>query len=421
MSDPDWLKQGLTYVDLESSSDCPFCQRDTLTKALVESIESYFGPDYQKGIATLTALKNEYGGIIAKYKGMIDDYKKERLPEDQKKNIDLLCEVLRGNITENLARIKNKIDRPAIAMELNSSKESLDNINNLIKEINKEIDDFNNKMQDENSALKALGRDFWHTMRRGYNSTIEIWNGQNELVERDISQLDKTIKSNVDEILKQNDIIQENQKKVVNIEDATNSINQHLTDFGIADFKITKSSEVENSYVIARGEQEEQIFNTLSEGEKNVISFLYFVEHCKGRETEDDIKQKIVVIDDPISSLSHMYIFNMAQLINKTFFRKENSIQVFVLTHSLYFFNAILRIVGRKKHEFFRVTKNETSTVECMKNDEVQNEYQAYWSVVRNANGYNKFLMANAMRNIIEFSFLKKVLFINCAILNIYI
>jgi wobble nucleotide-excising tRNase len=46
------------------------------------------------------------------------------------------------------------------------------------------------------------------------------------------------------------------------------------------------------------------------------------VELCKGKESEtEEIQNKIVVIDDPISSLSHNYIFNVAQLIKNVIMR----------------------------------------------------------------------------------------------------
>ncbi len=86
------------------------------------------------------------------------------------------------------------------------------------------------------------------------------------------------------------------------------------------------------------------ILVTLSEGEKMIISFLYFMELCKGKENEQEVltkEDKIIVIDDPISSLSHTYIFNISMLIKKYFFNKNK--QVFVLTHSLYFFHELIR------------------------------------------------------------------------------
>ena len=153
----------------------------------------------------------------------------------------------------------------------------------------------------------------------------------------------------------------------------------------------------------------------MSEGEKTVISFLYFVELCKGRINQTDTKQKIVVIDDPISSLSHMYVFNIAQLIKRNFTKLKNSdfIQCFILTHSLYFFHELVDVrlarnsdENKKNHQkFFRIYKGDKSAIKTMAHDEIRNDYEVYWDVVKNASHENMPLVANAMRNIIEHFF----------------
>ncbi|EMM97691.1 AAA domain protein [Leptospira interrogans serovar Zanoni str. LT2156] len=71
-----------------------------------------------------------------------------------------------------------------------------------------------------------------------------------------------------------------------------------------------------------------------------IISFLYFIELCKGKiSTTSIVTKKIIIIDDPISSLSHIYVFNIGQLIKKYFTNPNSDYeQIFILTHSLYFF-----------------------------------------------------------------------------------
>ena len=75
----------------------------------------------------------------------------------------------------------------------------------------------------------------------------------------------------------QRSIIAANQKDVVNIDEAITHINNNLQSIGITDFHIVKC-EGESAYRISRAEEgEERVFNTLSEGEKMLISFLYFI------------------------------------------------------------------------------------------------------------------------------------------------
>ncbi len=164
-------------------------------------------------------------------------------------------------------------------------------------------------------------------------------------------------------------------------------------------------------------EQDDAVFKSLSEGEKTIISFLYFVELCRGKENQDETKQKIIVIDDPISSLSHIYIFNVAQLIREYFINGNQTefLQCFVLTHSLYFFHELVRVSKGKYLKLFRVTKQTTSKIEEMEHNEIQNEYEVYWHIVNTASQENMPLAANAMRNIIEhfFGFIEQANSIN--------
>ncbi|MGE1076209.1 AAA family ATPase [Pseudomonas fragariae (ex Marin et al. 2024)] len=155
--------------------------------------------------------------------------------------------------------------------------------------------------------------------------------------------------------------------------------------------------------------EKKNAFHSLSEGEKTVISFLYFVELCKGQKTASAVPlDKIVVIDDPISSLSHIYVFNIGQLIKRIFINSSTYKQVFVLTHSLYFFYELTLTNKEQRDEkqhLFRVVKNGAgSSITPMRYEEIQNDYQSYWSLVKDP-ATPPALIANCMRNIIEYFF----------------
>lgn len=152
----------------------------------------------------------------------------------------------------------------------------------------------------------------------------------------------------------------------------------------------------------------------MSEGEKTVISFLYFIELCKGEKTAGSSpNKKIVVIDDPISSLSHIYVFNIGKLIKKTFFNSSKYEQVIVFTHSLYFFYELTHTNKVKRdmtQNLYRVVKNsDGSSILNMKYEEIQNDYQTYWTMIKDSST-PPALLANCMRNIVEyfFSFVQK-------------
>lgn len=198
---------------------------------------------------------------------------------------------------------------------------------------------------------------------------------------------------------------------MVNIQDAINAINSELILFGLDGFSIVPAGEKE--YKLKRPNEDIAKFETLSEGEKTVISFLYFLELCKGKENSDEVvTDKIVVIDDPISSLSHMYVFNVAQLIRKNFFNDNKYKQVFILTHNLYFFHEVLYKQKKENCKLFRLCRSEFSQISEMKPEEIQNEYQSYWQILKDhdQSKATDTILANAMRNILEnfFGFIEK-------------
>jgi len=136
------------------------------------------------------------------------------------------------------------------------------------------------------------------------------------------------------------------------------------------------------------------------------------MELCKGRERKEEVeKDKIVVIDDPVSSLSHVYIFNLSHWIKRYFFDKGYK-EIFVLTHSLYFFH---ELIGLSKNKgLFRIIKssNQGTEINPMQQNEIMNEYESYWQTIKDHDKKktSDALLANSMRNILEhfFGFLGK-------------
>ncbi len=72
----------------------------------------------------------------------------------------------------------------------------------------------------------------------------------------------------------------------------------------------------------------------ISEGEKTAIAFAYFCIHLTGQDFT--IKDGIVVIDDPISSLDSGLLFKVCAAIKK---QMRNAGQLVILTHNFDFFN----------------------------------------------------------------------------------
>lgn len=420
LKNSDWVNQGLQYLNNQNMPAlCPFCQQEIDKNHILAELKSCFDKTYEEDKENLKKLSIKYENQVNK----IVEYKEfENL--DLIKNFSdsykILLTKLKNVLDKNISFIKQKINEPSKSIILKDFTSELNSVNNIINQANKKIKEFNEKIDKKDEALIKLKDLFWQNLRLEYDtvlSNFETEKKQNEKSQK-LLKGEKIVLQN--QINEQDDIINKQSRNVANIDEAIKNINAGLLDLGIDSFKIEKYSSDDDLYKLTRAEQsEENIFESLSEGEKMIISFLYFIEECKGKQkAQDSEKQKIIVIDDPISSLSHIYVFNIAELIKNIFLNKnlDNWEQVFILTHSLYFF---YELIGQKKFslndispeeqarfpKLFRIMKSQNgSYLVEMKANEIQNDYQMYWSVINNKDN-QPALIANCMRNIIDYFF----------------
>lgn len=409
LGNADWVKQGLIYlpedVD-ENGKSCPFCQEHTITLKFAASIRKYFDDTYQQQIDNLIALREKY--ISASEKLLdINTLITHSFAQSRKESLSIKHQALIAILSSNLAKIEQKIKSPKEPQVLVSSIEARADLNNEVTAINEEITAYNNRLKNRDAALGILKNEFWALMRWQYDQTFVRFEADRQLANNKLQTLEDEILKIDSEIADAKRQIALAQKETVNVDAAVDAINAGLLDLGIDGFKISKHSE--NLYRVVRTGESTHAFHTLSEGEKMMISFLYFCELCKGKlSVEDTHTQSIVVIDDPISSLSHIFVFNVGQLIRSIFFKSESFSQIFVFTHSLYFFYELTDTNHERRKEnqkLFRIIKTDTgSSIQDMKYEEIQNDYQAYWTVI-NDSTQPPALIANCMRNIVEYFF----------------
>lgn len=426
LGNSDWVKSGLKFLPEEpivENKECPFCQEKTISSDLIQNIKNYFDASYESDINSIKNFLEQYSQAIEQIpnKTTFEDNPKF---ESFKKDFEIKFNAFSQIVESNRKKIDEKIKKPSISQTLEDSTKSLEDINEIISKINASIKEHNDKIDKKATVKAEIKKTFWQIMRWDYDQTISSYLSDKSTSKTKTDSLNTTIKDFGKTILEQRSIISEQQKQTVNIEKAIANINDGLIDLGINDFKIENHEE--NLYKIVRGENKERVFRSLSEGEKMIISFLYFIEMCRGKQDATETgKKKIIVIDDPISSLSHIYVFNIGRLIKNEFFGKKETKkdeatgekvnvwnykyeQIFILTHSLYFFYEITETKHDERKEtqkLFRLIKNnDGSRFQRMKYEEIQNDYQAYWFIIKDKN-QPPALIANCMRNVIEYFF----------------
>ena len=132
----------------------------------------------------------------------------------------------------------------------------------------------------------------------------------------------------------------------------------------------------------------------------------------KGSESETGMtNDRIVVFDDPVSSLDSDILFIVSSLIKGLFDEIRNNNghikQVFILTHNVYFhkevtFNPKRTDKALKDETFWTVRKaNQNSKVDRHASNPIRTSYELLWVEVKNTDRTNLSIQ-NTMRRILE-------------------
>lgn len=405
LQNSDWVRSGLAYVDLDaqSTTDCPFCQKPTIDAQFLRELQTYFDKTYDDDVALIERHKSAYEA----HAQQLPNLEELQTHKFYDKQIDAKFAALEALVGENKLLIEAKLKNPSSVVALKATDAAVASLLDAIAGVNETVSAYNMKIENREASLADIKRRFWDLMRWEYDQGIQLCKqllSQKQEVESaasgELERVEKLIQS-------QNDIISSAQKETVNVDAAVARINAELVDLGVLDFRIKKHSD--HMYELERPKGGLSTFNSLSEGEKMIIALLYFCELCDGNEAEDESpRERIVVIDDPISSMSHIFIFNVGRLLRSRFIDSTQFSQVFVFTHSLYFFYELTDMNHERRKDtqsLFRVIKGPSgSAIVPMKYEDIQNDYQAYWQII-NDQAQNPALIANCMRNVVEYFF----------------
>ena len=187
-------------------------------------------------------------------------------------------------------------------------------------------------------------------------------------------------------------------------------INNTLKMYGFQSFTIVPSQKEENHYEIQR-EDGSLAEATLSEGEITFITFLYFLQISKGSlEEGKTTEDKILVIDDPISSLDSNILYVVSTLIKSILKdirkNKGNILQVILLTHNVFFHKEVSFIDGRttklnNTSYWILRKKNKKSSIQVFgQENPIHSSYELLWKELKQEN--TLVAVQNTMRRIIE-------------------
>ncbi|WQT38843.1 AAA family ATPase [Helicobacter pylori] len=424
LSNEDWVAQGREYLSKDGNA-CPFCQQETITEEFKKQLESYFDTSYQESTDTIKKMKEDYASRTAEMLERLDEIvKTEQNNLQTKLDTEIfkrIIETLRSKINGNRQKMHDKSKEMSRSFDLESTKNEIKEIRDLIGTANQQIANHNEMIKDIQNQKKICKEQTWKFLVNEFKSDIQKYNKKDCGLEKGINNLEKQISENQEKIKELENEIRELEKNMVSIKPIVNKINALLKGYGFTNFSLA-CTEDEKSYRIQR-ESGQLVGETLSEGEVTFITFLYYYHLTKGSLKENDIsKNKVLVIDDPISSLDSNILFIVSvlvkELMKEAMKEKTNIKQVIILTHNTYFYKEItleydLKRYHQGKYSFWIIRKdNNVSKIEKFEKNPVKNSYELLWQEVRLAkekqakeNNISWVSLQNVMRRIIEYYF----------------
>ncbi len=419
LSNEDWVAWGREYI--KDNSICPFCQKETITEEFKKQLESYFDTSYQESIETIKEMKEDYTNKTDEVLERLDEIvETEQKNQQTKLNTEIfkrIIETLKSKINGNQQKMFDKGKEMSRSFKLESTKNEIKEIRDLIDTANQQIANHNEIIKDTKNQKKNCVEQTWKFLVNEFKSDIQEYNKKYCGLEKGISNLNEEIRENQEKIKKLENEIRELEKTMVSIRPIVNEINTLLKGYGFTNFGLAYTED-EKSYRIQR-EDGQLVGETLSEGEVTFITFLYYYHLTKGSLKESDIsKNKVLVIDDPISSLDSNILFIVSVLVKElmketmkeTMKEKTNIKQIIILTHNTYFYKNITYDLKRYqgKYSFWIINKdNNISKIKSYKENPIKNSYELLWQEVKQAkeNNASWVSLQNVMRRIIEYYF----------------
>ncbi|MGI6077905.1 MAG: AAA family ATPase [Fastidiosipilaceae bacterium] len=419
LDNSSWVHKGMEYLE-EDSSVCPFCQKKTIDQLFRDELNKFFNQEYVEKLDYMKSKKAELVNlvdiIINKLRTNLEKTDACDIAELNKETYNALIGKIEAQFESINNKIKDKIMVPENKISFPELLETLNEINELTSTFNVRIEQNNNLVKEFNKEYTKLVDDVWCYCIKETESLIKEYEKAIDSTNKALDGMEKSKKKASDEIEKlKRDIVQKS-NNLTSVQPAVNQINNTLVAYGFTNFRIEPYSEVpgeqQNKYRIVR-EDGTEATHTLSEGEATFITFLYFMQLTKGATDKESVNEKkIIVLDDPISSLDSNVLYLVSAMVKKL--AKEiksgdsDVEQLFIFTHNVYFHKEAsfinVRTTEDKDVNFWIVRKNNgVSKIQSYdKVNPISSTYELLWKELREDKDISVVSMQNIMRRIIE-------------------
>lgn len=331
----DWVQIGLDIHNRHNSHSCEFCG-SSITQLRTETLAAHFNKeftDFQNRLQNAANWIESQGAPNNQIPAATEFYKEfstalELLQHDYV----AATAKINSQIQEWREALKNKITNPTstdiqisdvIEEDISKFNETLKSIAELVGKHNNKTSNFKTETSKSKVALEL------------HFAAAEVQEFDYSGSEKKCIDLENEEKNDRKEIEKLNQDIRAIEAQLSNETVGAKEFNDILHRFIGRSELCLNFNQTKKGYEIIRNGIGEHDGN-LSEGEKTAIAFVYFITKLK--ENGNNIKDTIVVVDDPVSSFDSNHLFHAYSFLRT---QCTDAKQLFVLTHNFTYFKLV--------------------------------------------------------------------------------
>ncbi|WRF25222.1 AAA family ATPase [Helicobacter pylori] len=361
----EFIEKGIKLQKEMPDNACPFCTQK-IPHEIIQEYTSYFN----ESVETFNQYSLEMSGTLKNIlnqwniKEILQSFEKFEpfMKKDFSKNKESLEKALE-QIKVLLEKLQKEVDKKEGAKNKEEfqkiDKKLLEIQENIQKHVNETRKILNEKKK-QKEKLEKLKTDLkearikkakhdsydWQKIKKEAEIKLSVLNRGYERLNCLLEKIDNKLK-------------RLNEQKRHDIE----AINSYLKALNLPKYSLDKDYRIVLNSDALENSKAEMI---LSDGEKTTLAFAYFLVRLKSFYKKEDLKNLVVVIDDPISSLDEQRIYNTSYYIvvkiNQELageaLKDEDKAQVFVLTHNHTFMARLINMVS-KHARYFQLERNQ--------------------------------------------------------------
>ncbi|GHB74518.1 hypothetical protein GCM10008107_24960 [Psychrosphaera saromensis] len=408
----DWVSMGQQFIEDET---CPFCQKETIDNDFKAQLGAFFDETFVENSQRVSLFEQSYKKEVDRLLNHFEQIQQtEKSNPDSKLDIDgydNFLSILQSKFKSNHLIMCSKVEKVSMQIDIDDTHIEIEELIALIATANITINSHNQLATNYDSEISTFTAEVWRFLVVQVKTEIAEYKKKSKGTSKAIAGISKLVKKRQLGIVALDAEIKELSKNMTSVQPAVDEINRMLKAYGFTNFSIVPSTVLPNHYSIER-ENGDLALATLSEGEVTFITFLYFIQLANGALTQESVTEdRVLVIDDPISSLDSNVLYIVSAIIKKlTREIKEGSSikQLLLFTHNVYFHKEASYQGGRsngcnKTHFWIlRKANNITSIQPYNDKNPISSSYELLWREIKDRKPGSSITIQNTMRRILE-------------------